>query len=644
MGTFLDWVNDVGTGNRKREYARAMQPQTRAQAAAWARQDRRDAQRSRERAMTEAQRVRDQAQRDLEARERQAIKDAEARAAAINAEATAHEKRTLTEPVTRWSGATTKIKGPIFVWHYATSLPSAVQRLVSMDVDKNRGPLLALRPGGGLDPGRDAFVDQITDTHPEVLISAEGAAWRATAARATEETVQRYPVLAKLRDDRAFAKLLRGVGVCVESSENESVEGSYGIWSRKVTTINVPTLTDVRIERDGLVLTFAHRLNDTAKSWGGNTPDKLRSMFSNIGVASDRLVVEDGEHGTIVLRFRDRDPLAEPLAQEIHPYDVERGRSYVGKAADGSDVWLPIRNNALVLVAGMQGGGKTASIMPVLAGMAGHVELHVLDGAGSGEWSLLEPACASYDDSGDIDKLDALIKTLLPLARERVKLVTSKTGHVNFWDVTSRERESFGMYPIVVAVEEAPQYLAEGQLDPKSKEAAAANRVSTGKAVKVLRKAGITLILLGQKPTDKEIPSVVRDQAGARLCFRLDSDAASQTVLGDGAYAEPKPTSIPAGMPGRFVARVDARGNVLGQAVYVPVSQLRDHVSKAERVPDQRAMFDKPKLPHVEGRDDETGARIMGSGDAAEADAPKPKSTSKPAPKPKSDDGDGDDW
>ncbi|WP_165693197.1 hypothetical protein, partial [Mycobacteroides abscessus] len=107
------------------------------------------------------------------------------------------------------------------------------------------------------------------------------------------------------------------------------------------------------------------------------------------------------------------------------------------------------------LVAGMQGGGKTASLMPVLAGMAGHVEMHLLDGAGSGEWSALEPLCASYDDSAEISALGDLLESLIPIARERVRRVTSATGHINFWDVPASEREKLGLYPVLVVIEEA---------------------------------------------------------------------------------------------------------------------------------------------------------------------------------------------
>ncbi|WP_079670881.1 ATP-binding protein [Mycobacteroides abscessus] len=512
------------------------------------------------------------------------------------------EKRILSAPRVVRTGGSQGV-GPIWLTHWRASLPATLATRLGVSSSEG-GPVFVLKPGGGISEA-DVITHVVRQEAPELAADPAFIAWADGVESLLPDIARRYAVLEKVRDDAWLARLLEAAGVTKPQSRPEPVQGEYGVYERKLTVVDVPSLVAASVERSGLKLVFAHQAGRSAKDWASKL-DALRAAFGHVGVNAQNLRVSDAPDGRVVLDFNDTDPLDEPLPSVITPYDSVRGRSYVGQAADGSDVWLTLTNNACGLVAGMQGGGKTASLMPVLAGMAGHVEMHLLDGAGSGEWSALEPLCATYDDSAEISALGDLLESLIPIARERVRRVTKKTGHINFWDVPASEREALGLYPVLVVIEEAPQYLSEGQADKDSKAAAVRNGALTGKAVKVMRKAGISLVLIAQKPTDREIPSIIRDNAGWRLAFRLDSDVAAATVLGDAAYQEPKPTSIPPGKPGRFVGRVDTRGSVLGQAVYVPISDIRSALAGATPVPDQRAMFATPVSapePEAETRD-----------------------------------------
>lgn len=500
------------------------------------------------------------------------------------------EKRILSQPRTVRTGGSAGV-GPIWLSHWRASLPAALATRLGVSTDGS-GPVFALRPGGGISEA-DVISAVVRQEAPELAADPTFVAWADGVESLIPDIAQRYSVLELVRDDAWLSRLLEAADIATPKTRAEAVQGEYGVYERKLSAVDVPVLVAASIERSGLRLTFAHQAGKSAKDWNAKG-DALRAAFGHAGVSASNLRVADAPDGRVVLDFNDTDPLDEALPSVITPYDLERGRSYVGQAADGSDIWITLDNNACGLVAGMQGGGKTASLMPVLAGMAGHVELHLLDGAGSGEWSALEPLCATYDDSAEISALGDLLESLIPIARERVRRVTATTGHINFWDVPATEREALGLFPIIVVIEEAPQYLSEGQTDKDSKAAAQRNGALTGKAVKVMRKAGISLVLIAQKPTDKEVPSIIRDNAGWRLAFRLDSDIAAATVLGDAAYQEPKPTSIPPGKPGRFVGRVDTRGSVLGQAVYVPISDIRAALAGVQPVPDQRAMFCTP--------------------------------------------------
>ncbi|WP_237075779.1 cell division protein FtsK [Mycobacteroides abscessus] len=500
------------------------------------------------------------------------------------------EKKILSAPRTVRTGGSSNV-GPIWLSHWRAALPAALTAQLGVS-SSDAGPVFALRPGGGISES-DVISYVVRCEAPELASDAAFIAWADGVESLLPDIAKRYAMLELLRDDRWLARLLEAADIATPKTRTEAVQGEYALYERKASVVDVPSLVAASVARSGLRLTFGHQAGKSAKDWNAKG-DALRAAFGHAGVNARNLRVTDAADGRVVLDFNDTDPLDESLPSVITPYDVERGRSYVGQAADGSDIWITLDNNACGLVAGMQGGGKTASLMPVLAGMAGHVELHLLDGAGSGEWSALEPLCASYDDSAEISALGDLLESLIPIARERVRRVTSATGHINFWDVPATEREALGLFPVLVVIEEAPQYLSEGQADKDSKAAAQRNGALTGKAVKVMRKAGISLVLIAQKPTDKEVPSIIRDNSGWRLCFRLDSDVAAATVLGDAAYQEPKPTSIPPGKPGRFVGRVDTRGSVLGQAVYVPIADIRAALADAKPVPDQRAMFSTP--------------------------------------------------
>lgn len=532
-------------------------------------------------------------------------------------QATAEERRVLSAPLTRYTGAGFN-RPPTWVHHIKAAMPAALARRVGIE-SRDGGPLLVLRPGGGVAES-DLAPSVLRAEMPELAGDASFVGWSDQVMAVLPEVAARYSVLELLRDDDWLSSLLESAGITSSSTTTESVTGVHGVVERKVSTTVVPSLSDVRITRTGLRMTFEHQPGKSAKDWNGKG-DALRAGLKAAGLDADNMKVSDGPGGVVVLDMNDIDPFAQPLPSVIHPYDAVNGKSYVGQSSDGSDVWVTWKNNACAIVAGMQGGGKTASMLPVLAGLAGHAEVHLLDGNASGEWAPIAPLCASYDDTGDITALGDLIEELIPVSRERLRKITDATGEINFWDVPATRREGLGLYPIVVAIEEAPQYLSKNQMSKDDKLAAERNMTMVGKAVKLFRKAGITVLLIVQKPTDSEIPTIIRDMAGWRLCFRLDSDVAAATVLGDAAYSEPKPTSIPPGKPGRFVGRVDARGSILGQAVYVPVQEIRAALADSAPVPDQRhiqkpasrptasepvALPEMPVTPPVVEQDEET--------------------------------------
>ncbi|MGV0654793.1 hypothetical protein ABQE48_13075 [Mycolicibacterium thermoresistibile] len=536
----------------------------------------RDARRQRDADRREALRIQQQTlQEERRAAERRR-KEQEAAEKEADRQAAATEKELLTAPINRKKGGTRKNANRILVWHRSVEPPAdfpVKQRR------KGLGVVCGLPPGGGLGSD-DAFLKAILAKYPDA--EQTYPAWVEAQRAALRELRDRYPILWKLRDDNLMAEVFESAGVTLTDTETRTEQGTYGVYTRKVNYTVVPELIGVTIGNAGLELTYKRRAGESTGMWTKKL-DVLKASFQTLGVDSHDLEIDTDAELNILLRFNDRDPLSEPLPQKVVPYDEVKGRSYLGRAADGSDVFVTIKNNASTLIAGMQGSGKTASIMPVIAGMIGHVELHIIDCAGSGEWEVFKPICASYDDSGELGAVETVMRYALTAASQRMAKVRS-LGAINFWEVPPAKREAAGLLPVVIILEEAPMALGSGQSSKDDKQQAETNMALTGKVVKTVRKAGMTVWIITQKPAATEIPTIVRDNAGQRVCFRLDSDTAAQTALGDSAFVEPKPTSLPAGKPGRFIARVDTRGNIMGQGVFVPLDGIAAYVSGCSRV------------------------------------------------------------
>lgn len=419
----------------------------------------------------------------IELRARAAIDSA---VSEITRQARSEEHRVLSTPLTRYAGAGFG-RPPLWVWHTKASMPSALARRVGIEA-REGGPLLVLRAGGGVAES-DLAPRVISSELPELSGDPSFIGWSEQVTTLLPEVAARYSILELLRNDDWLSHLLESAGIVTQpKSVPEQVQGVYGVVERKVTTTVVPSLTDVRVTRTGLRMTFGHQPGRSARDWTARL-DALRAGLKANGLDASNLTVSDGQDGSVVLNFNDVDSLADPLPSEIRAYDPETGQSYLGKAADGTDIYLTLKNNSCVIVGGMQGGGKTASLLPVLTGMSGHVELHVLDGGASGEWDVLRPICATYDDSGDIERCGELMYEMLEMRGERMARVARVgNGANNFWDIPATRREAAGLFPIVVVLEEAPQYMAKAQDTTEEKKAAEANRGRVGKVVKLLRK------------------------------------------------------------------------------------------------------------------------------------------------------------
>ena len=303
-------------------------------------------------------------QRLLEAEERAArqVED-EFRKAVIAA-----ERDAFGAPRTVRRGGTIKNARGIGVYHWRTTMDGL--RYNFDDAPAGFGPLLYLPPGGGIDPQRSANVNLIASA-PEAAHDPDVGRWeREKLAPAWAETMDRYgPLLGSLRRDDWWAELAERTGLNLTESRIDTHQGTYESIQQKVTVVDVPSLTQVRVEQDGLVLVFAHRTGDTAERWSRCAP-ALRAALKAVGTPADNLRVSEDVDGNIELHFDDA-PNAFPAAVAPEPPvaavadRADALRRYhdaewvLGIDARGNSLSYPLKKIPHVLVSGGTGGGKS---------------------------------------------------------------------------------------------------------------------------------------------------------------------------------------------------------------------------------------------------------------------------------------------
>lgn len=534
------------------------------------------------------ERDQDQAEKEYErlgekvaAIELRARQDADRAITEITRQATAEERRVLSTPLTRYAGAGFN-RPATWVWHVKAGMPNALAARVGIE-SRDGGPLLVLRPGGGVAES-DLAPAVIAAEMTEIAHDPAFVGWSDQVVALLPEVAQRYSILELLRNDDWLSALLEAAGITTSSIVPEQVTGVYGVVERKVTTTTVPSLTDARVTRTGLRLVFAHQPGRSAKDWNSKS-DALRAGLKAAGLDSSNMKISDGADGSVVLHMNDVDPF-EGMTIQSGDWDDEKFRSLLGIDSTGNPVQISWKGSSGMVVGGVPGSGKTASMLPCFAGMAGHAELHVFDGKAQRDLHPLRHIARTYDRSGD---LDAPLETLRNLEKLRVMrgdALYESLQADNFWNVSREDRERLGIKPIFVVLDEAQTWLTmPSDKDKKLLVAEARELVET--LIRKGRSAGIVVVLTTQKPSAVSIPTDLRDNAALKLCFKVTTPEMAVTVLGQQASDAPSPTDIPRSAHGRFVMETDGHGIILGQAGYRTSSELEAMLSGCEPVPDQ---------------------------------------------------------
>lgn len=467
----------------------------------------------------------------LVAKEKERIKrDAQAAVSGIRKSAETEEKRLLTTPVTLFSGGAHGNPNPIVVWHWRVPMPAAINISVEGVKRRDAGPVIALQPGGGI--GAADIIPMMLRTK---LGGRDGfAAWATEVSEVLAEMETRYPILADLRDDAKFARMLSATGVNRDAKDSVEERGAYGTtYSRPRTVVHVPVLTGVEISPEGLELTFKHDDTRRAGDIGGATLDRLRSAFNANGVHNAKgLVAHDGDDGELILSFRDAPshfPAAVAFAPDAPPATLDEAKGRfpsatwpVGVDARGNVIMPTVKSTRHCIAAGQSGAGKSVWVRSVIdhfrVGLG--AEIYCADGKGSDYSSLAGQPNVRMVSTSPAQHLRMVSEVCDELERRRAEAAVNKRTDPHPYDRYS---------PILLVLDEFGTMKDEiHELDKKGALDTLMSKLA--RIIRVGRETRIILFIAAQDIYADTLPIALQDQFGLAVLLGVPGE---RTIAGN---------------------------------------------------------------------------------------------------------------
>lgn len=302
----------------------------------------------------------------------------------------AEEKRILSQPRTVRTGGSAAV-GPIWFTHWRAALPAGLATRLGVSTS-DAGPVFVLKPGGGISES-DVISAVVRCEAPELSNDPTFIAWADGVESLLPGIARRYAVLERVRDDAWLSRLLEAAGVTTTEIRVEQISGEYGVYERKLSAVDVPSLVGAEADESGLVLRFAHRTGDSADKWSKGIA-ALRSGFSAAGVKSENLRVLDGPEGTVELRFDDAEgsfpiAVAPPVPSAVRSV-AEAVKNYrdlhweFGVDARGNTLRSRVADSPHVALIAQTGWGKSVLSATIIESMrVGGAEVMLFDGKGT---------------------------------------------------------------------------------------------------------------------------------------------------------------------------------------------------------------------------------------------------------------------
>lgn len=291
--------------------------------------------------------------------------------------------------------------------------------------------------------------------------------------------------------------------------------------------------------------------------------------------------------GGVRMTFYLVDPLDEPLIlDEPGSFDPEKMQVECAVNSFGEMQTITFGDSSGMVVGGIPGSGKTAGLTSFLLPMAlsEYVDMSIIDGKGGTDWSSYESVASTYI-SGD-EELEPIRDFLKEFHAEMVQRVQSQKellGESNFWNVSADERLNAGLKFKLLVIDECQGVFETAGRSKEEKELLGEIFRYLSAIVKRGRSAGFFAVFITQKPTAEALPTAIRDNAGLRIAFRLQTTQAETAVLGvsssDGLDM-PKATEIPSERKGGAVLGTDTGEFESVRFFYIPEKEQEELLSQ----------------------------------------------------------------
>lgn len=203
---------------------------------------------------------------------------------------------------------------------------------------------------------------------------------------------------------------------------------------------------------------------------------------------------------------------------------------------------LSLKNKASVLLGGISGSGKSASLNTIILPFLehGYADISVIDGKNDSELSKYEEIVEyiSYIDEDEETEeypfgkhnLKEILETLRRLKVECLQRKTQikEKGYENYWDMPFDKS-----LPIKMIVIDECQELFELTETDKEKDEYKREMIMIVKAMlRKYRTLGVFVILATQRPTANVVPTDIRGNVGFKIGLRTDDTTSEKVILG----------------------------------------------------------------------------------------------------------------
>ncbi|MEU3065038.1 FtsK/SpoIIIE domain-containing protein [Streptomyces subrutilus] len=255
----------------------------------------------------------------------------------------------------------------------------------------------------------------------------------------------------------------------------------------------------------------------------------------------------------------------------------------LGHDVTGQLAGVPTFDKASLLVAGMTQMGKTTLINGLITCLLiayGEFELYLLDGKFCG-LTKFEKIATRYESSDDPAVFWDMVKELNARSDARYSEIT---------DAIRNRRPVPNFKPVIFIVDEAADFFAPGATNDEKDQARQIAEDARSLVSKSLE-AGISTVLMTQRPSTNAIPVIVRDQFLYRMCLYVASSGTAKVALGDTYFetvAPINPALLDPDIPGQAVLFIKGRSTLIrgfnfeDQFIWSVVDELHAGRQKAE--------------------------------------------------------------